>query len=536
MKKIIFVFAAAALSLLSACHKAAEPATPAIIASSIEFVCSDEDRAKFYTDATESLVFPMLKGQNTTFSYAITPSADDLTYPDVVWLSSDESVMSVDNGKITAMKEGQAVLTVRPATVNLNVFASVLVKVSDVLVPVTSISITDNATETDDETGLPKCSIGETMQLKASIAPEEATYQTAIWSSSDETVAKVDPVSGLVRGVGAGYVTIYAAALDGSEVKGEHRIYIEELVNPTGIKLNESFENMLWSPLSPAHKIDFTIEPANATKSLVKWTISDPTALNIDARGNMSFIHYGKVTVTASVPEGGAEPSEGFAKSVQFTVNIPAGYYNDHCELDWWRQDTKGSTATMKYNELTGEHYREIVPNTGSKFRADFKLYVPKWNDGYGDNNYIVLDRANYPIVTFRLDDVRDTRGATGLSIFIDTNNGYAPSSGSNARVWSGRMGGGGANKWVKKLKCSDGSSILVYNIDEQNWQNGGKLPENDIAIFNHFKIGYADIAGIASVDQSDFRYFWFHTFKSMSEFENYLVDWSSSTGITYTE
>ena len=97
-------------------------------------------------------------------------------------------------------------------------------------------------------------------------------------------------------------------------------------------------------------------------------------------------------------------------------------------------------------------------------------------------------------------------------------------------------MGGGGANKWVKKLKCSDGSSILVYNIDEQSWQNGGKLPENDIAIFNHFKIGYADIAGIASVDQSDFRYFWFHTFKSMSEFENYLVDWSSSTGITYTE
>ena len=535
-KSIFALLAVGVLGLLPSCRKDAEPATPATIARSISFVYGAEDAAKFYTDATETVVFPMLKGQSTTFSYSISPSADELTFPDVVWKSSDEKVMTVENGKITAVGEGRATLTVRPSTVNINVFASVLVVVSETLVPVTSISITDDAEEFDDETGLPKCAIGETMQLKASIAPEDATYRTAMWSSADESIATVDPVSGLVKGVGAGAVSIIATALDDSGVKGEHKIYIEEIINPVGIKINESFENMLWSPLSPAYKIDFSLEPANATKSMVKWTISDPTALKIDARGNMSFLHYGKITVTASVPEGGAEPSEGFSRTAEFTINIPAGYYNDHCEFDWWKQDTQGSVATMKFNEATGEHYREIIPNTGSKFRADFKFYPPKWHDGYSENNYTVLDRTNYPIITFRLDDVRETHGATGLSIFIDTNNGYALSSGSNARVWSGRMGGGGANKWVRKLKCSDGSSILIYNLAEQSWQNGGMLPENDVVIFNHFKIGYADIAGIDSVENSDFRYFWFHSFKSMSEFEAYLSEWSARTGITYTE
>ena len=107
-KSIFALLAVGVLGLLPSCRKDAEPATPATIARAVSFVYGAEDAAKFYTDATETVVFPMLKGQSTTFSYSISPSADELTFPDVVWKSSDEKVMTVENGKITAVGEGRA--------------------------------------------------------------------------------------------------------------------------------------------------------------------------------------------------------------------------------------------------------------------------------------------------------------------------------------------------------------------------------------------------------------------------------------------
>lgn len=536
MKNKLFILTAiAGLGIIAACTKKEPvPATPATIARTIEFVCSDTDAAKFYTDETESKVFPMIKGEVATFSCKVTPDPSELTYPEIVWVSSDETVVKVEDGRITAVKGGAATVTAKQATVNLGVFASVLVKVSETLVPVESIEITDNAQEIDEETGLPKCAVGETMQMKAKINPAEATYQTAIWSSANPQIASVDPVSGVATGLSQGKVKIIATALDGSGVTGEHEIYIEKIVTPTGIKLLETLEGSVWSPTDGKHQIEFALQPEGATKSLVKWTASDPTAVTISARGEMSFIHYGKVTITAEVPEGSEAP-EGYTSSISFQINIPAGYYNDHCDNQWFKQDTNGSVGEYRYNETTGENYYYVVPNTGSKFRGDFKFFPPVWNDGWSDNNYTVLDRTNYPIVTFRLDDLGD-KGATQRSIFIDTNNGYILSSGTNTKVYSGRMGGGGANKWQKKYKCSDGSCIIVFNNNEQAWQNGGMLPENDLVIFNHFKIGYADIAGMPSPEEAAFRYFWFHTFKNTDELNAYLTQWSTKTGITYEE
>lgn len=48
---------------------------------------------------------------------------------------------------------------------------------------------------------------GETLQLTASLSPDDATgFDRAVWSSDDESVATVDP-SGLVTGIREGEVT-----------------------------------------------------------------------------------------------------------------------------------------------------------------------------------------------------------------------------------------------------------------------------------------------------------------------------------------
>lgn len=62
--------------------------------------------------------------------------------------------------------------------------------------------------------------VGETLQLSASVTPEDAENKAVIWTSSDEETATVDE-NGLVTGVADGVVTIYAAAADDSGAVGE---------------------------------------------------------------------------------------------------------------------------------------------------------------------------------------------------------------------------------------------------------------------------------------------------------------------------
>jgi hypothetical protein len=61
--------------------------------------------------------------------------------------------------------------------------------------------------------------IGETGQLTATVAPDNATDKTITWSSDNTTAATVDE-NGLVTAKAEGTATITAAAKDGSDIKG----------------------------------------------------------------------------------------------------------------------------------------------------------------------------------------------------------------------------------------------------------------------------------------------------------------------------
>lgn len=67
--------------------------------------------------------------------------------------------------------------------------------------------------------------VGETLQLSASVTPEDAENKAVIWTSSDEETATVDE-NGLVTGVADGVVTIYAAVADDSGAVGEIELIV----------------------------------------------------------------------------------------------------------------------------------------------------------------------------------------------------------------------------------------------------------------------------------------------------------------------
>lgn len=125
-----------------------------------------------------------------------TISPDNATNKTINWKSSDESIASVKDGVITGVGLGTCSITAtvegKTATCTITVEAT----------PVESITLDVDKAEVME---------GKTIQLSATVLPEDATDKTIVWSSSDESVAKVSG-DGLVSAISVGQATITAVS------------------------------------------------------------------------------------------------------------------------------------------------------------------------------------------------------------------------------------------------------------------------------------------------------------------------------------
>ena len=525
MKKYIILVAAGLAALASCQKKESYVLDSVVMAKTLEFTYSDTDAAKFYTDENGSTVFPMVVGESVDFSYAVTPSQDELTNPEIVWASGDPSVATVDqNGHISAVGAGTTSISIEHKPRNLTCLPSITVKVSQTLVPATSIQIIDASEGVDEIYGLPKVAEGESMQMKAVITPEDATYKTVVWSVSPAANASIDPVTGLLHGIAYGKIEVKATALDGKGATATHEMVVDKIIEPTGIKVDES--SVTLSVSDGTYALGFSTYPEVCTKSRLVWTSSDEEVATVE-KGVVTINKYGKTTITVSTQSSEAAPA-GYVSTATIEVNIPAGFYREHNENpDLWITKTNGATKELRVSEA-GERYLYIVPNkaNANTGRGDF---------GHAGQTFISKD---YPIITIRVDDVNDRMDENNLGKFSRNINLDTSGTAEDGTKYSGNYGGSN-NKWFKKFKCSDGSAILVYSLVDQNWQNGTAFPENTVITFSTWQVKYADIrnsdkADIQDINNFSYRFFWHHTFRSMDEMNAYLLEWSNKTGITY--
>ena len=89
---------------------------------------------------------------------------------------------------------------------------------------------------------------------------------------------------------------------------------------------------------------------------------------------------------------------------------------------------------------------------------------------------------------------------------------------------------GGGNNKWSYRYKCSDGSSVFIYDLRDKAFPTGGVLPPTAVAEFNTFQIKYADMK--TSEAQLDYNVYWVETFKSLDDLRTKL----EAQGLTWEE
>lgn len=149
--------------------------------------------------------------------------------------------------------------------------------------------------------------VGATLQLTATVTPENATEQAITWSSSHPDIVTVSE-DGLVTVVAAAMeqVEIKATAANGVSASCWLTVYVIEPGAVTGIKLNATWKD-LEVKSGDTFQLVATVEPEDATDKTVTWSSSADFAV-VDANGLVTFTGTpedgGVVTITATASNG----------------------------------------------------------------------------------------------------------------------------------------------------------------------------------------------------------------------------------------
>ena len=224
-------------------------------------------------------------GSTATLVATVSPeSAKDKS---LTWSSSDESIVTVDeNGKVKAIKEGKATITV--TTKDGNHKATVTITVSKEDIKVTGVSFSNTTLN---------LATGSSMTLKPTISPSDATNKGLTWKSSDSSIVSVSD-KGVITGRKEGKATITVTTKDGGYTATITVTVKDEPV--TGVKIQGNSSMVI----NGKQTLKAVISPSNATNKGVTWESSDPSIATVDSKGNVVAKAKGTVTITVTTKDG----------------------------------------------------------------------------------------------------------------------------------------------------------------------------------------------------------------------------------------
>ena len=228
------------------------------------------------------------EGGEQTITVTISPS--NATNKKYTLTSSDSNILTVDeNGKVKAIKSGEATITV--TTTDGNKTASCKVTVTPKVIPAEKINLEKSELSLEE---------GSEVTITYTLTPENATDTSVTWSSSDSTVVAVDE-NGKLTAVMEGEAIVTAATADGSKtatckVMVTPKVILVEKINlgKAELSLEEGSEE----------NITYTITPENATDTSITWSSSDPNIVVIDENGRLIAVKEGVATITATTADG----------------------------------------------------------------------------------------------------------------------------------------------------------------------------------------------------------------------------------------
>ena len=269
----------------------------------------------------------LTKGKTDKLTYTFNP--EDV-YPkptSVEWESDKPTVVSVNNGEITALdtKDGQqATITVRAGGYS----ATCVVTVKEI--PLDHIEIDSADFDLD---------LGDSKTLGVLFKPSDTTdtLEKVVWSSDKPDIVKVDQ-NGKVTAVGVGVAVITAKA-NGKEATVT--ITVPE-INITGVIIKAEKTKI---KVDDTTKVTFTTNPEKVTDEIteVKYISEDEEIATVDENGVIIGVKPGKVKIKVIV--NGKFTDEIEIEVVEKTAKLPEE------EKDPENNKTEGSTSNKEDNK-----------------------------------------------------------------------------------------------------------------------------------------------------------------------------------------
>ena len=254
--------------------------------------------------------------EGDTYSLVATVLPSNAEYEGISWASSNTSVASVNQGTVTALKEGKTTITASAGGKS----ATCSVAVSAKYIAVTSITL--------DKSEL-SLKVGSSDVLTATVNPDDATDKGVKWSSSDASIVKVD--NGKVVAIKSGTATITATA---GSCSAECVITVPVETESISIDKTE-----ISIAIGETATLTATITPADAADQTITWTSSNPDIASVE-NGTVKALKAGTATITAECSGKKAE--------CKVTVTVPvSGISLDKTELTIEVGKTATLTATI---------------------------------------------------------------------------------------------------------------------------------------------------------------------------------------------
>lgn len=217
--------------------------------------------------------------EKATLTATVTPEGISPEF--VIWGSSDETVATVTDGIVLALRRGEATITAKNAEgdVSASCTLTVICAVQDVNLSEHGVSL----------------KIGETFQLDATVYPDRANDKSLEWSSSDASVATVSD-KGLVEAIAPGKATIGVKTTDGGFTD------TCDIVVMGGIKLQPEELKLVVGEESD---IQASFSPEGVNSLVVNWSSTKPDVASVDDKGHVVALNAGEAIICATTAIGG---------------------------------------------------------------------------------------------------------------------------------------------------------------------------------------------------------------------------------------
>lgn len=255
-------------------------------------------------------------GQTETLSAQVKP--DDATDTRLTWSSSDKTVATVANGKVTALKAGSAQIRVTSFEGSFQAVCNLTVK--------------QHATGLDLSHSTRTIYLGQTVTMTATVLPSDASDKSVTWTSSNSDIVSVTQ-NGSVTANAMGEAEITATSNDGGFSKSCKVTVIEPLVPATSLTLTPKTMSL---NIGESGSLELQILP-NDCNEILEWKSSDPSVATVNA-GDITALAAGTTTITV----------RGSNTSASATVTVIDPYAVTGVTLDRTTLSLEmGETATL---------------------------------------------------------------------------------------------------------------------------------------------------------------------------------------------